>query len=188
MTTATVPEIAAILTTSDALTLSQVRQIRRVAEQNAYDRQALIEAYKAEVGSDKVRQAALAYALDFAGDVDDLLSGSNDPMAKALLGLAYLAIDEYDDGVKLLKAAASKREDAKVELVRAYLDAEDLDAPPKPWSKNSPTVSTLTLCAVASKNPSATPSAPFPSFESALEQDTEHVDAAFVGCVARPHW
>lgn len=178
MATVTIPDIAAVLTTSDELTLSKIRQIRRVAEQNAHDRAAMIEAYKAEAGKDKVRQAALAYALDFAGDVDEQLAGSNDPLGKAILGLAYLSIDEYDDGVKLLKAAGSKLEDAKVELVRAYLDAEDLDSAEVLVKDLADGVDADFMRGRLEEALGNTERA-ISLFESALEQDTEHVDAAF---------
>ena len=178
MATATLPEIAAILTTSEPLELRHVRQIQRVAAQNAHARHALNEVYKSEVVTDKVRQGILAFTLGFAGDADEALSGSNDPLAKAVLGLAYLAIGEYDDAVKQLSAAATKREDAKVELARCYLDAEQLDLA-------ETTVKDLADGADADfmrgrlEEALGNTERAISLFESALEQDTEHVDAAF---------
>ncbi|TVR41787.1 MAG: hypothetical protein EA402_12665 [Planctomycetota bacterium] len=178
MATATLPEIASCLTSADALELRQVRQIRRVAEQSSHNRQLLADAYKSGVVEDKVRQAILAYALDFIGDVDEQLSGANDPLAKAVLGLAYAAINETDDAVKLLTAAGSKREDARIELARVLLDADRYDDAEAIIKDLADSADANFLRGRLEESQGNTERA-ISLYESALEQDTEHVDAAF---------
>jgi DNA-directed RNA polymerase subunit alpha len=176
--TANLPETAAFLASSEQPSLAQVRLLRRVAEQNAYDRKALTEVHRAGLGKDALRNGILAYALDFAADAAEALEDQKDAVAKAVLSLAYASVGEQEDAIALMTEASSSLPEAKIEIARLHLDANDADAA-EAILKDCPETadSEFLLGRVAEQRGTVERAISF--YEGALEQDTEHVEAAF---------
>ncbi|TVR16088.1 MAG: tetratricopeptide repeat protein [Planctomycetota bacterium] len=177
MATATLPEYLAPLGDLGSLTLQQVRLLRRVCEHSAVERRSILEAYKAGQLSG-VPQGICAYALDFIADADEALAASKDPLAQAVLGLAYISVGELEDAERLLRSAAGKREDAQLELARLLIDAQSLDAA-EAVIKDIGDGPDAEFIRGRLEEAQGNTERAIGHFEAALEQEPEHVDAAF---------
>lgn len=179
MPAATLPKSAEPLAGSDRPGFGAIRSLRCLAQQNVYECKELTDLYQKGIGgSDKqVRQAALAYALDFCADADEMLDGNDDPYARTLHGMVLAAVEEYDDALTALRAGADGSQEAKQELVRVLIDSGDLDGADalidELQGANANYIAGLYY------NGRNEIERAIGSFEMALEQDPEHIEAAF---------
>jgi DNA-directed RNA polymerase subunit alpha len=132
MPTASLPRSAEFLVASDLPTLAQIRSFRRLAEQDVEEHQRLSDLLKDGLGTVKkdknLREGILAYALALYADAEELLEDGKEPLAQAVMGMIYADLDESQDAIKELKAAAKNLPEAFGELARVQIAAGDLDA------------------------------------------------------------
>ncbi|MFW5845390.1 MAG: DNA-directed RNA polymerase subunit alpha C-terminal domain-containing protein [Planctomycetota bacterium] len=182
MPTATLPRSAEDLVASELPSLARIRLLARIAAQDVHERRKLNELHKdglTGVKNEKeVRQAILAYVLGYYADAEDLLDGKSNALAKAVLGLVFAALDEPDDAAKLFKAAAKELPEAHAEIVRAYLDADRLEDAEKALDDVPQGAEAEFLAGQIDERNGRTERA-INAYESALEMDGKHVEAAF---------
>lgn len=184
MATATLPRSARILSGGERPSFAQIRSLRRVASQDAYERKELIELHRGGLpgATDaKLRAAILAYALDFPADAEELIGKDKDPYAKTLLALIHESVGDHAEARKLLLAAKESLNEAALELVRVLLtvgttDSLDEAAKVLETADDSAERSFLNggLLELTGQVERA-----ISSYEAALELDPEHVEAAF---------
>jgi len=181
MPTATIPQSAKFLTEATRPTLAQVRALRRLALQDVYERKELGELHRQglEHKEDQaVRAGILAYALDYLADAVDLVEGEKDPFAKALVGLCYAELDEYDDAIAELSAVSKELPAARHELARVQIEAGQLDEAEKDIEALEEGAGRQFLLGELFEARGQVEPA-IAAFEGALERDSEHVEAAF---------
>ncbi len=179
MATAVLPAVASFLTASETPTLQQVRLLRRVCEQNMYDRQKLLELHRAGLGTrDSVRVGILAYALECYADAVDALEAVSTPLAKALLAMVYEGLGEGDEAEKLMKAAAKEHVGAQVEYARLLLDHNKEDDA-EPLINDLPDNADREFLNGRLLEQRGQLEQAINAFEGVLELDTEYVEAAF---------
>lgn len=179
MPTVQVPKSASILIGSERPNLAQIRVLRRVAEQDLEERRKLLALHQdGGLKEDaKVRGAILAAALGFFADAEELLGDASEPYAKAVLGLIYAELGDYEEAAANFTAATGVA-GAGVELARALLDKGDVEAAEKALSELSEGADREYLHGRLQEISSNTESA-IKSFEAALEIDPAHVESAF---------
>jgi len=179
MATATLPAHAAFLAESGEPTLAQVRLLRRIAEQNVYARRELLDARESGLGKeDPVRAGILDYVLDFPADAEEHLAEDKSPVGQAVCGLVYASVEEFDDGVKKLRAAGKKLPAAQTELVRVLAEAGRADDAAKALDNCEGGVESDFARGKLHEARGQVEQA-INAYEAVLEQDQEHVEAAF---------
>lgn len=180
MATATLPRTIDLFTAGDRPSLAQLRALRRIAAQDAYDRKELEDLHRKGLsGADaQLRGAGLAYALDFLADAEELLDGEKDVYATALLGLINAAVDETDEAVKLLATAAKSLPEATFEQVRVLAQAERGDEAAALLDGLADGAETAFLEGLVHEANGEVERA-IAAYEASLEADPEHSEAAF---------
>lgn len=180
MPTVQVPQSASILVAAERPSLSQIRVLRRVAEQDLEERRKLLALHQdGSLKEDaKVRGAILAFALGFFADAEEAIVDSKEPYASALLGLINAELGDYSEAKTCFLAAQKALPEAKAELVRALADAGDADAAEKALTGVAEGAVREYLQGRIHEVRSATELA-IKSYEAALEADGEYVEAAF---------
>ena len=177
MATASLPRSAQVLVEDARPTLAQVRDLRRIAEQDIYERKELDELFKAGIPakSDKdLRQAMLAIALDYLADAEELLDKIKDDYAKALLGLIYVELEEWEDAGKLLKG----NKEGVSEYARVLIEQGEYDAADELIQGMPETAESEFLFGQLFEAQGQVERA-IAAYEGALEREPEHVNAAF---------
>ena len=179
MPTATLPRAAQVLVGAERPTLAQVRVLRRVAVQDVEER-AKLSALLADGlpgVKDKMRTAALAFALGKFSDAEEL-ADPKDAYGQALLGLINAELGEYADAKAALLIAAKTLPEAKTELVRVLIDAGDDDGAEKAHAAitDGPDKDFLNGRILEFRGQIE---ASIKAYEIALEADTAHIEAAF---------
>jgi len=178
MPTIVLPEFAQFLTSADEPTVKQVRLLRLAAEQNIFVRKDLQDAYKNGFDSEPFKAGILACCLDFAGDAEEFLTGNSAPLAQTVLALAYVSVEETSEALKLLKAAAKKHDGAKAEYARQLIEAgrgDDAEAViGELASEQDVNFLSGRLAEIRNRIEDA-----IDFYERVLEQDQEHLEAAF---------
>lgn len=178
MPTATLPRSAQVLTGAERPTLAQIRVLRRIATQDVEERAKLAAVFQDGLPGvkDKARLGVLAYALDRFADAEEHLD-VKDAFGQAILGLVYAELAELKDAANSLTAAAKTLPEAKAELARVLIAAGDLDDAEKAISGVSGADRDFLqgLLLEAKGNVEGA----IKAFESALEHQADHVEAAF---------
>ena len=179
MPTATLPRAAQVLVGAERPTLAQVRVLRRVAVQDVEER-AKLSALLADGlpgVKDKMRTAALAFALGKFSDAEEL-ADPKDAYGQALLGLINAELGEYADAKAALLTAAKTLPEAKTELVRVLIDAGEDDAAEKAHGAitDGPDKDFLNGRILEFRGQIE---ASIKAYEIALEADPAHIEAAF---------
>ena len=181
MATATLPRSAQVLTGSQRPTLAQIRLLRRIAVQDVEEHRKLAAALQDGLGGvkddAKVRKGILAFALGHFSDAEEAVDGS-DAYNQALLGLIYQELGEHADAKTHFAAAAKSMPEAKVELVRALLDADLVDEAEKALAGVADGADREFLAGRLAEAKGNTEAA-INAYEAALEKEPEHVEAAF---------
>ncbi len=179
MPTATLPRSAQILTAPERPTLAQVRVLRRVATQDAEERTKLAALLADGIPGvkDKLRTAALAFALGKFSDAEEMID-PKDAYGQALLGMINAELGEYGDAKTAFQIAAKTMTEAKGELVRALLDGGDDEAAEKALASVAEGAERDFLNGRILEARSQI-EASIKAFEAALEADAQHVEAAF---------
>ena len=179
MPTAAVPRSAQVLLGADRPSLAQVRVLHRIAHQDVEERARLIALLQDGLPGtkDKLRQAALAFALGRYADAEELCEGAKDAWANGLMGLIYRELGEHDDAKESFKSAKSLPE-AKPELVRSQIAADAFDDAEKTLSGIAEGAERdfLEGCIRAGRHEVEKA---IKCCEAALETDPKHVEAAF---------
>lgn len=181
MATATLPRSAQVLTGSQRPTLAQIRLLRRIAVQDVEEHRKLAAALQDGLGGvkddAKIRKGILAFALGHFSDAEEAVDG-NDAYNQALLGLIYQELGEHADAKTHFAAAAKSMPEAKVELVRALLDADLVDEAEKALAGVADGADREFLAGRLAEAKGNTEAA-INAYEAALEKEPEHVEAAF---------
>jgi DNA-directed RNA polymerase subunit alpha len=179
MPTAAVPRSAQALLGAERPSLAQVRVLHRIAHQDAEERAKLVALMQDGLpgSKDKLRAAALAFALGRYADAEELCEGAKDAYAHGLMGLIYSELGDHDDAKEAFKGAKSLAE-AKAELVRTLTTAGAFDDADKALSgvADGAERDFLDGCIRAGRNEVEKA---IKCFEAALEADPKHVEAAF---------
>jgi len=179
MPTVQVPKSASILIGTERPSVAQIRVLRRVAEQDLDERRKLLALHQdGGLKEDaKVRGAILAFALGLFADSEELLGDGKEPYQQAILGLINLELGDHAEAVKSFKAAKGVA-GANVELARAHLESGDVEAAEKALADVGEGADREYLAGRLHEIASGTEAA-IKSYESALEADNAHVEAAF---------
>ena len=184
MPTASIPRSAQALTGSERPTLGQIRQLRRIASQDAEERGRLLALMQDGIPGtkDKNRQGILALALGRFADAEELID-AKDAYGQALLGLIHAELGDYAEAKTLLQGAVKGMPEAKAELARVLIAAGSFDEAEKVAAQVTEPAERdfLTGCVLEAKN---NVEGAIKSLEAALEANPEHVEAAFkIGCL-----
>ncbi|MBA3697881.1 MAG: tetratricopeptide repeat protein [Planctomycetes bacterium] len=181
MATATLPRAAQVLTASQRPTLAQIRLLRRIAVQDVEEHRKLAAALQDGLGGvkddAKVRKGILAFALGHFSDAEEAIDGT-DAYNQALLGLIYHELGEYADAKTHFTTAAKGMPEAKVELVRALLDGDQVEDAEKALAGVADGADREFLAGRLAEAKGNTEGA-IKAYEAALEKEPEHVEAAF---------
>lgn len=181
MATATLPRAAQVLIASQRPTLAQIRLLRRIAVQDVEEHRKLAAALQDGLGGvkddAKVRKGILAFALGHFSDAEEAIEGS-DAYNEALLGLIYHELGEYADAKTHFTTAAKSMPEAKVELVRALLDGDQIEEAEKALASVAEGADREFLAGRLAEAKGNTEAA-INAYEAALEKEPEHVEAAF---------
>jgi DNA-directed RNA polymerase subunit alpha len=179
MPTATLPRSAQVLTGPEKPTLAQVRVLRRSATQDVEERNKLAALLGDGIPGtkDKLRTAALAFALGKFSDAEELID-PKEPWGQALLGLINAELGEHADAKANFQAAAKSIPEAKVELVRVLLDSGNDTEAEKALSGVPEGADRDYLNGRLLESRSQIEAA-IKAYEAALEADAQHVEAAF---------
>lgn len=179
MPTATLPRSAQVLTGAERPTLAQIRVLRRVATQDVEERAKLTALFQDGLPGvkDKVRLAVLAYAVDRFADAEEHLD-PKEAYSQAILGLIYAELGETKDAANSLSAAAKSLPEAKAELARVLIAAGDLDDAEKAISGVTVPAERDFLQGLLLEARGNIEGA-IKAFESSLENQADHVEAAF---------
>lgn len=178
MPTATLPRSAQVLTGAERPTLAQIRILRRIATQDVEERAKLAAVFQDGLPGvkDKARLGVLAYALDRFADAEEHLD-PKEPFGQAILGLVYAELGELKDAANSLTAAAKALPEAKAELARVQIAAGDLEDAEKALTGVTGADKDFLqgLLLEARTNVEGA----IKAYESALEHQADHVEAAF---------
>ena len=181
MATATLPRAAQVLIASQRPTLAQIRLLRRIAVQDVEEHRKLAAALQDGLGGvkddAKVRKGILAFALGHFSDAEEAIDGP-DAYNQALLGLIYHELGEYEDAKTHFATAAKSMPEAKIELVRALLDGDQLEEAEKNLAAITDGADREFLAGRLAEAKGNTEAA-INAYEAALEKEPEHVEAAF---------
>lgn len=181
MATATLPRSAQVLTGSQRPTLAQIRLLRRIAVQDVEEHRKLAAALQDGLGGvkddAKIRKGILAFALGHFSDAEEAVEGG-DAYNQALLGLIYQELGEHADAKTHFAAAAKSMPEAKVELVRALLDGDQVDEAEKALAGVADGADREFLAGRLAEAKGNTEAA-INAYEAALEKEPEHVESAF---------
>lgn len=180
MPTASLPQSATILTANERPSLAAVRTLRRVAAQDTYEHKELAELHRSglPVKSDQaVRGAILAYTLDYLADAGEVLEGVDDSYGKALLGLVYAELEEWDEALGLLSGLDDLPE-AACEAIRVLIAAGRHDEAEQRLDAMADGPEREFLYGLLFEVQGSVERA-ISSYEGALEREPEHVEAAF---------
>ena len=179
MPTATLPRSAQVLTGAERPTLAQVRFLRRIALQDIEERAKLAAVFQDGLPGvkDKARLAVLAYALDRFADAEEHLD-PKEAFCQALLGMIYAELGELKDAISNLTAAGKTLPEAKAELTRVLVAAGELDDAEKALAGVTDPAERDFLQGLILEARNNVEGA-IKAFESALEHQADHVEAAF---------
>jgi DNA-directed RNA polymerase subunit alpha len=179
MPSATLPRAAQPLTGTDRPTLAQIRMLRRIAGQDTEERAKLLAVLQDGIPGvkDKSRTGVLAYALSRHADAEEHLDGK-DAFGAAILGLINAELGELDEARTLLQFAAKSLPEAKAELARVAIAANDLDTADKAINGVTDLAERDFLQGMYLEAKGNIEGA-IKAYESALEGRSDHVEAAF---------
>ena len=180
MVTASLPRSASFLSDLGSANLSQVRLLRRVADQDQYERTELRELAKHGVGgkSADLADGIVAFAIDNIADAEEKLTTDGSPLALAVLGMVYAEAEELEDAADVLRKAVPNLPQAGYELVRVLIaddKADEADA----LIDDLPDGAEREFCCGLLDEAQGKVERAIASYEAALERDPEHVEAAF---------
>jgi DNA-directed RNA polymerase subunit alpha len=181
MATATIPRSAQPLVATERPSLAQIRLLRRVAEQDADEKRKLLAMYQdanAIKEDQKVRRAVLAFALGFFSDAEEALTTNTEAFAQAVMGLIHSELGDFAEARNSFGNGAKALPEARFELARATLDANAPDEADKLIAALPDGPEKEFLSGRLHELRGNTESA-INAYEAALEQNAEHVEAAF---------
>jgi len=181
MATASLPRSVEPLTQDALPSLADIRTLRRVAAQDVYEAKELADLHRSGLPAKNdadVRGAALAYALDYLADAEEMGSSSKQPLATAILGMVYAELGEHDDAIKHFDQVAKDLPEAVHEKVRALIDAGRLDDADQLLEDMPDNAEREFLSGLHAETQGRVERA-ISFYEGALERDPEHVEASF---------
>ena len=182
MATMSLPRSAQFLIESDTPNIAQIRVFRRLASQDVHERKKLSDLQKEGLtgvkSEKKLREGILAYALGHYADAEELLSDDGSALSNAVLGLIYEELEEYEDAVEFYKKAAAEIPAANVQVARALIEAEQIDDA-NAIVDNLPESADAEYLAGLIAEYEGRVEAAINAYESAVELDAQHVEAAF---------
>lgn len=182
MATMSLPRSAQFLIEADAPKIQQIRTFRRLAEQDVHERKKLGDLQKeglSGVKTDKkLREGILAYSLGYFADAEELLNEEEGALPNAVLGLIYEELEEYEDAVEFYQKAVVDIPAANVQIARCYIELEELDKA-NDIIDQLPESADAEFLAGQVAEAEGKIEAAINAYESAIELDGKHVEAAF---------
>lgn len=160
--------------------MAAVRKLAITVGHDVYEQQDLQAALgKGFTGPDsQVREAIAAYALGRLGDAEEALAKVKDAYGKGLMGLICVAAGEQADAVTAFRAAAKDLPDARIELARVLL-AMDKAQEAQDCLADAPSGAEQDVVSGLINDHQGLLEKAIRSFETALEANPEHTEAAF---------
>ncbi|NRA37656.1 MAG: tetratricopeptide repeat protein [Planctomycetes bacterium] len=181
MATKTLPRSAQFLIESDTPNLNQIRLFHRLAQQDVHERRRLKELQREGLAGvkneKKLREGILAFALGFHADAEELFLEEGGDLAAALIGLIFVDLDEHEDAIAEFKKAGALPE-AKVEIIRALVELGKVDEAKDALDQLPESADAEYLAGRIAELENRVEIA-INAYESAVELDGNHVEAAF---------
>ena len=181
MATKTLPRSAQFLIESDTPNLNQIRLFHRLAQQDVHERRRLKELQREGLAGvkneKKLREGILAFALGFHADAEELFLEEGGYLAAALIGLIFVDLDEHEDAIAEFKKAGALPE-AKVEIIRALVELGKVDEAKDALDQLPESADAEYLAGRIAELENRVEIA-INAYESAVELDGNHVEAAF---------
>ncbi len=182
MATMSLPRSAQFLIESDTPSIAQIRVFRRLADQDVHERKKLADLQKEGLSGvkseKKLREGILAYALGYFADAEELLTDESSALASAVLGLVYEEIEEFEDALEAYQKAAAEIPAANIQVARVLIELERTDEA-NDIIDQLPESADAEYLAGCIAEVEGRVEAAINAFESAVELDANHVEAAF---------